>query len=119
MTTIAGVKLADMKRTKESLKPGNVGALSPDPYSADHRISLDQDALDKLGIGETPKVGAKFHVMGEAHVHSVNSDSYAGGKPKTRVGLTFHKLGVVPAPTGGNRDTALGAVNKGIGEANE
>lgn len=114
MATVAGVKLTDMKRPKESLKPGNVGAISPDPYSYEHRISLDQDALDKLGVGETPKVGDKYHVMGVAHVHSVNSDSFAGGKPQTRVGLQFHHMGVQKAPAAGS---AFDAVSKGVKEA--
>lgn len=114
MAVVAGVKLQDMKRPKESLAPGSVGKISPDPYSYEHRISLDQDALDKLGVGETPKVGDKFHVLGVAHVHSVNSDSYAGSKPKTSVGLQFHHMAVQPA---GSKESAFDAVSKGVDEA--
>lgn len=118
MATIAGVKLADMKKPKESLSPGNVGKISPDPYSYEHRISLDQDALDKLGVTETPKVGDVFHVMGEGHVHTVNSDHSISGKSNLSVGLQMRKMGVkkqgTPAASG-----AFGAVSKGVKEADE
>lgn len=120
MATIAGVKLADMKRSKESLSPKNVGKISPDPYSYEHRISLDEDAMDKLGMNELPKVGDKYHVHGIAHVASVNMSEDGGSKGKKRknVSLQFHQMGVAPAPkssTGG----AKGAVESGIKDANE
>ena len=118
MADLAGVKLQDMKRSKESLKPENVGKISPDPYSYDHRISLDQDALTKLGVTETPKVGDVFHIMGHAHVHSVNSHDIDGGKKDLRVGLQLRKLGVKPK-AGGSKKGALDAVNDGIEEAAE
>ncbi len=118
MTTIAGVKLADMKRSKESLKPGNIGQISPDPYSYDHRISLDQDAMDKLGVTETPKVGDVFHVMGEGHVHSVDASSNASGMSSMRVGLQMKKMGMKPKGTPSS-EGAFDAVNKGVKDANE
>lgn len=108
MTTIAGVKLGNMAKSKESLKPGNVGKISPDPYSYEHRISLDADAANKAGMGATPKVGDVFHVMGEGHVHSV-SDTGNG----VQVGIQLKKLGVKKKQKGG----ALGAVESGIKDA--
>ena len=116
MSTIAGVKMADMKRSKESLKTGNVGKISPDPYSYEHRISLDQDALDKMGVTETPKVGDVYHVMGQGHVHSVSSNNSLGGKGSLSVGIQMRKMGMqkkTPASSG-----AFGAVSKGVDEAN-
>lgn len=112
MTTIAGVKMADLKRTKESLAPGNTGKLSPSPYSSDHRIALDQDALTKMGVQETPKVGDVFHVMGEGHVHSVNVDPSGGN---LQVGMQMKQLGVKKKQGSG----AMAAVNKGISDASE
>lgn len=109
MTTIAGVKLADMKRSKISLGK-NVGKISPDPYSGNHRIVLDQDAMTKAGMAQTPKVGDVFHVMGEAHVHSVNIDPSSGN---LQVGLQLKKIGTKKKAHGG----ALGAVEKGISDA--
>lgn len=108
MTTIAGVKLGNMARSKESLKPGNVGKVSPDPYSYEHRISLDQDAASKAGMGATPKVGDVFHVMGEGHVHSVH-DTGEG----LQIGIQLKKLGVKKKAKGG----ALAAVSQGIKDA--
>lgn len=119
MTTIAGVKLADMKRGKESLSGNKVGKISPDPYSYEHRISLDQDAMTKLGVTETPKVGDVFHVMGEGHVHSVDSNASAGGNNSLRVGLQMKKLGVKKSEGPGSKGSALDAVSKGVKEAGE
>jgi hypothetical protein len=124
MATIAGVKLASMAKPKESLSPKNPGKLSPDPYSYEHRISLDQDALDKLGVTETPKVGDVFHVLGEGHVHSVSSDSRLGGKPNLSVSLQMKKMGVqkkekamAGKPGTPKASGAFAAVNAGIKEA--
>ncbi len=117
MTTIAGVKLANMAKPKESLSPKNVGKLSPDPYSYEHRISLDQDALDKMGVTETPKVGDVFHVIGQGHVHSVSQDNSLNGPPRLNVGMQMRKMGMqkkTPAANG-----AFAAVSKGVKDAGE
>lgn len=116
MTTIAGVKLADMKRTKESLSPKNVGKMSPDPYSYEHRISLDQDALTKMGVSGTPKVGDVFHIMGEGHVHSVNAHS-SDGSNSLSVGIQLKKLGAKPKSKGSSKGGAFDAVSKGVKDA--
>ncbi len=123
MTTIAGVKLADMKRSKESLSPKNVGKIAPDPYSYEHRISLDEDAMDKLGMNELPKVGAQYHVHGIAHVASVNLNEGAGDKKqRKRVELQFHQMGLKPAPAAKSQPSTSGAkaaVESGIKDADE
>lgn len=113
MTTIAGVKLADMKRSKVSLKSSNVGKISPDPYSYEHRISLDQDALTKMGVSKTPTVGDVFHVMGEGHIHSVNTDGNGGFS----VGMQLKKLGAKSKSKGSGKGGAFDAVSKGIKDA--
>ena len=113
MTTIAGVKLADMKRSKVSLKPSNIGKVSPDPYSYEHRINLDQDALNKMGVSKTPTVGDQFHIMGEGHVHSVNTDGNGGFS----VGMQLRKLGAKPKSKGSSKGGAFDAVSKGIKDA--
>lgn len=106
-------KMANLKRTKASLSPKSVGKLGPDPYSYQHRITLDADNLKQLGI-DVPKVGDNYHVMGHAEVKSVNQDHDAGGK-STRVELQMKRLGLQPkaAKSGG----LLGAVNDGIKQA--
>lgn len=115
MTTIAGVKLADMKRSKVSLKSSNVGKISPDPYSYEHRISLDQDALTKMGVSKTPTVGDVFHVMGEGHIHSVTSDGNGG----FNVGMQMKKLGAKPKAKSSGKGGAFDAVSKGVKDAAE
>lgn len=116
MATIAGVKLANMAKSKASLKPSNVGKLSPDPYSYDHRISLDQDALSKLGVSETPKVGDVFHILGEGHVHSVSADDGPDGS-SMRVGIQMRKMGVKKKTAASGGGSAFDAVSKGIKDA--
>lgn len=107
-------KMADLKRPKESLKPKSVGKISPEPYSYEHRISLDQDSLDKLGI-DVPKVGDTYHVLGHAEVKSVSQNDHGAGDKSTRVELQFKRMGMKPKPKGAGG--LLGAVNSGIKQA--
>lgn len=109
-------KMVDMRRPKESLSPKSIGQIKPDPYSYEHKISLDQDALDKLCM-EVPNVGDKFHVLGHGEVTSVSSDHDTGGKKTTRVGLQLKRLGMRPAT--GSTNSLFGAVNDGIKQADE
>jgi hypothetical protein len=113
-------KAVDLKRPKESLKPGSVGKVSPDPYSYDHRISLDADAMNKLGVDALPNVGDEFHGHFKAKVHSVSSSAEAGtgpqGKSEKRVTLQIHHMGIQQQS---KNSGPLGAVNKGIDEANQ
>lgn len=109
-------KMADLRRPKESLKPTSVGKVSPDPYSYDHRISLDQDALDKLGM-DMPKVGDQFHVMGHAEVRSVSQNDHGAGDKSTRVELQMKKMGLKPKT--GSTNGLFDAVSKGVKDASE
>lgn len=105
-------KMVDLRRPKESLRTKNVGKISPDPYSYEHRISLDQDSLDKLGM-DIPKTGDKLHVMGHAEVKSVSQNDHGGEGGKTsRVELQFKRMALRPKSKddGGLR----GAVDAGI-----
>lgn len=106
-------KMADLRRSKLSLKPKSTGKIGPDPYSYEHRISLDQDQLDNIGI-DVPKVGDKYHVLGHAEVKSVSQNDHGAGDKSTRVELQFKRLGMRPKSKGGG---LLGAVSKGIKEA--
>jgi hypothetical protein len=109
MAEVGGIKLANMGRTAKVSLGKNVGKISPDPYSYEHRLNLDQDAMSKIGMSKTPTVGDVFHVMGEGHVHSVNTD----GAGNVSVGLQMRKLGVKKKSKGG----AVGAVEQGIKDA--
>jgi hypothetical protein len=110
----ANFKMANLARTKESLKPKSTGKLSPDPYSYEHRITLDQAALDKLGI-DTPKVGDEYHVLGHGEVKSVSQNDHGAGDKSTRVELQFKRMGMKPKAKGSGG--LLGAVNAGIKQA--
>jgi hypothetical protein len=112
----AQFKMANLARSKESLKPKNVGKIAPEPYSYEHRITLDQDTLDKLGM-DIPKTGDKFHVMGHAEVKSVSQNDHGNGDKNTRVELQFKRLGMKPKK--GDTNSVFDAVNKGISDASE
>lgn len=106
--------MANLKRPKESLSPKNVGKIGPDPYSYEHRITLDADTLGKLGI-DVPKVGDTFHVMGHGEVRSVSQNDHGAGDKSTRVELQMKRMGLKPKAKGAGG--LLGAVNAGIKQA--
>lgn len=108
-------KMASLAKGKESLdsKPGKI---TSSPWSYEHRITLDQNALDKLGI-DVPDVGDKFHVMGHAEVSNVSSHSSEDGSKSTRVELQMKKMGM--RKKGAGPSSATDAVNAGIKEAND
>lgn len=107
-------KMANLKRGKESLEGKSVGKITQSPYSYEHRITLDQDTLDKLGITDTPNVGDQYHVLGHGEVTSVSSHTSPGDK-STRVELQLKRMGMKPKAAGGNG--LLGAVNAGVKQA--
>jgi hypothetical protein len=111
-------KMANLKRSKESLSPKNVGKIGPDPYSYEHRITLDQQALDKLGLDVKDfKTGQKFHAMGHAEVASVSQHDHGNGDKTSRVELQFKRLGLKPKAAKG--ETLRGAVEAGIKEGSD
>lgn len=115
-----GFKMASLKKGKESLSPKSVGKISQEPYSYEHRITLDQDTLDKLGITDTPKVGDTYHVLGHGEVKSVSQHASPGDKT-TRVELQLKRMGMKKAAgnLGGSSGGLLGAVSSGIKEAQD
>jgi len=106
-----GFVMKSLRKGKVSLNPKTTGKISQEPYSYEHRISLDQDTLDKLGI-DVPKVGDKYHVLGHGEVTHVSQHSQPGEKT-TRVELQLKRMGIKKAPGGG----LLGAVSKGVDDA--
>lgn len=104
-------KMASLAKGKESIdsKPGKITA---SPYSYEHRIGLDQNTLDKLGV-DVPKVGDQFHVMGHGEVTSVSQNDGENG-PNTNVQMQLKKLGLRKKGASGLKD----AIEKGISEAN-
>lgn len=110
-------KMVNLARSKESLTPKSVGKIKPDPYSYEHRITLNQDHLDKLGIDmSTLKPGDSFHVMGHGEVVSMsqNASKDSNGGKSSRVELQLKRLGL-KKKSGGLKS----AVESGISQANE
>lgn len=88
---MAGLNLKSMKQGKKALNGEHVGKYTPDPYSYAHRITLDGDALSKLGL-DTPKVGDVFDVGAHGHVISVEESDRANGQKSRRVELQLKKM---------------------------
>ncbi len=109
-------KLFDMARSpiKESLKPGNVGKEVPNPYSYEHRVTLNAADMGKLGVS-TPQVGDVFHLAGEGHVVSTNQTEAQNGEKAHTVSLQLKKMAM--KKKGGA--SMLDAVGSGIQAAQE
>lgn len=101
-----------MKRPpdKVSLKANSIGSMR-DPYSYEHKVTLDDAALTKLGI-DTPKVGDVFDVVAHGHVTSVSQDERQNGGKSRTVSLQLKKMGAQKKASKGK--SALDAVNEGI-----
>lgn len=108
-------KMVSTARPKESLSPKSIGKVTQTPYSYEHRITLNNDMLDKLGM-DIPQVGDKYHVMGHGEVTNVSQNADEGGK-SGRVEIQLKRLGMRKkggsSLNGGMKD----ALNSGISEA--
>lgn len=111
--------LTDMKlpkRTKNS--HGEVDCASPDepryPYGLE--ISLDNDALDKLGI-ELPEAGEQFMILGVGPVTRVSQTDNKRGKDRS-LSIQLQKIEVGPLARPAKLRTAVDAVSAGIKQAN-
>jgi len=110
-------KLTDMKlpkRTKNS--HAEVACDSPDepryPYGLE--ISLDNDAIKKLGI-ELPEAGEQFIVLGVGPVVRVSQTDNKRGKDRS-LSIQLQKIEVGPVSTGDIKN-AVDAVSAGIKQA--
>jgi len=117
---VADQKLFDMARApvKESVAtPTSVGKEVPNPYSYEHRITLNGEDADKLGIG-TPKVGDVFDVEGHGHVMSVSQQESENGKSERRIELQMKRMAAKARKGGGKSalDTVSDAVDKAPAE---
>lgn len=115
---MAGLNLKSMKQGKKELDGPSVGKYKPDPYSYSHRISLDDSALDKLGIA-TPKVGDVFDVGGHGHVISVEESDRANGQKSRRVELQLKKMAATKQKGGKSMFDAVSAGVKVGSQAEE
>lgn len=112
----SGLKLKDMARGKKELSGDHIGSYKPSPYSYEHRVTLNDDNLTKLGV-DTPKVGDVFDVMAHGHVTSVSQDEGENGKKSRRVELQLKKMGAQKQKAKGK--SMLDAVNEGIAQGSK
>jgi len=111
---MADPQLFDMARAplKESTSPKTVGKEVPNPYSYEHRITLNSEDASKLGIGDV-KVGDVFDTQGEGHVTSVEQTDSENGKSAKRIGIQLKRLAAKKRKGNG----AQSALEEGIASA--
>lgn len=114
----APFKMVSMRRPKESLSVKKPGKITGDEYSYEHRITLNQDNLDKLGLDPSDlSPGDKFHVMGHGEVTHVSQDNDAEGGKSGRVELQMKKLGLRQKGAANLNGGMKAALDSGISEA--
>ena len=83
MAASGNMKMSDMGQAfgeseKEGLSGKKLGQPAINPYQYQHRVSLDDKSLTKLGFGsKLPKIGDQFMVHALGEVHSVTQHSSA------------------------------------------
>ena len=87
------MKIVDMARDPESY---DAVPMEPSPYPCGLRISLDEDALKKLGIDTMPELGAQvaFYVCGEV---CSTSESNEYGEHKC-MGVQIQQMAIEELP---------------------
>lgn len=106
------MKLIDLKKTKKELKPDKTKPYEPDPYGYGTRITLDESAIEKLGL-KMPKVGEVFKVEALACVRSTRS-SEGSDYDSTSIELQITDLGLDKQTKSG-----LAAVEAGLKDSEE
>lgn len=87
--------------------------MSGDDYPYGLRVSLDEDAMKKLGITKLPKTGSYVTLVAECCVQSTSVND-RDGKEERRMELQIEKLEVTP-----EKQTAEDAISDAIDEADE
>ena len=112
---MSGLNLGQLPQTKEfkeKLSGKGVGEGAPNPFSYEHKISLDSASLSKLGVS-TPKVGDK--ILLHAQVEADGAVGAGQSDPKKKgVHLSIHKAEGV-----GGSGGMKGAVESGIKQSSE
>jgi hypothetical protein len=90
---MAGLVSMKITRTTEQYNDSSVAADRPEyPYGL--CLSLDEDALGKLGVTDLPKVGGEVTITARACVTSVSSYENQDGGERRSVGLQITDLGI-------------------------
>lgn len=93
------MKLVDMKRTKAEIKERDTIRCEPlggEQYPYGTRITLENEAIDKIGLDSLPKVGSKVTVQAMGVITSVSSNESSTGRKDRRIEIQLQKLGVEP-----------------------
>lgn len=98
------MKLVNMKMdaaAREKSYPSTVAADAP-VYPWGLSLTLDNEALEKLGTGQLPDVGGTVVVIARAKVTGVSSNEYEGGGKHRSVSLQITDMALDPddAPGG-------------------
>jgi hypothetical protein len=96
------MKLANMKRTKTEKtareKDWKLGtSTGADDYHHGLRVSLDHDAMNKVGMSETPKPGDEYRIEAHGRIIGARDESREGQKtPDRSVEILLHRMGAEP-----------------------
>lgn len=87
------MKLTDLKRTKAEKKEREKEMRLQGPAEEDYpygtRVRLEHEDMEKLGLKDTPKPGAVFHIMAKGKVtHSHESADQHGKRRHVEIHLT-------------------------------
>ena len=92
---LRSMRLSKAKKTEQT-QP----ALSHSPeYPYGLRLSLDQDALKKLGISSLPKAGSTVTLHAKAFVASVSQSEQDGSTPQRSMEVQITDLELAPSPS--------------------
>jgi len=110
------MSLTNMKLTKKEAKARNEVAIdSSDRFPFGLSISLDDEALDKLGLA-LPKVGTEMIVIGLGKVTNVSENSGENRRKHRNVSIQLEAIEVEPASKS-KTPTAVDAVSDAIKDA--
>lgn len=101
------MKLVDMQMdeaaAEEMAEPTKPGDQPRYPWGLS--ITLDQDALKKLGLKELPDVDSEFQIEARATVTNVSSSQEVDGDERRSVGLQITAIACAPASAKDTADT--------------
>lgn len=90
------MKLASMKidaaEAKKMSEPCAMGDVPRYPYGL--QLNLDNDALEKLGLGNLPEVGAVLQLNANVTVTAVSMNQTEGGDERKSVSLQITDMGL-------------------------
>ena len=91
------MKLVNMALSKEEareMRPSTLAEPELPMYAYGLRLELDDDALEKLGITELPKVGDELMITAKVCVVSTSTSERQGGDEESRICLQITDLAI-------------------------